>query len=147
MQVVRNASLLVALGLAFSGAIAGEITNSGVVATGAANTSAGFLSSARQNVGVAEQNGKINGTLVISNGTVNTAAGFLSNATQSVGRATQNGTISNTNIAGQIMNNTDPMTPAMRSATRWAFGASTSRSQTMRIVPSAASSGCHVRVH
>ena len=55
MQVVRKASIVVALGLAFSGAMAGEITGSTVLSTGAVNTSAGFLSTARQNIGVAEQ--------------------------------------------------------------------------------------------
>ena len=59
MQVVRKASVLVALGLVFGGAMAGEITGSTVLSTGAVNTSAGFLSTARQNIGVAENNAKI----------------------------------------------------------------------------------------
>ena len=55
MQVVRKASVLVALlGLAFGGAMAGEITGSTVLSTGAVNTSAGFLSTADQSIGVAK---------------------------------------------------------------------------------------------
>ena len=52
--------------------MAGEITGSGVFSTGAVNTSVGFLSTARQNVGVAEQNGKITNMTVINNGAANT---------------------------------------------------------------------------
>ena len=87
MQVARKVSVLVALGLGFGAAMAGEIAGSTVLSSGAVNSSVGFLASARQNIGVAEQNGKITNSTVIVSGATNTAAGFLSSATQSVGRA------------------------------------------------------------
>jgi ribosomal protein S6 len=106
MQVARKVSILVALGLGFGAAMAGEIAGSTVLSTGNVNTSVGFLATARQNIGVAEQNGKITNSTVIASGTTNTAAGFLSTANQSVGRASQNGTITNSVVVGTALNNT-----------------------------------------
>lgn len=103
MNAARNASIVLALGLAFSGAMGGEIQGAYVVSAGAVNTSAGFLAKARQNIGVAEQSGKVTNNTVIVNGAANTAAGFPA---QSVGRATQKCKIANSDILGQGLNNT-----------------------------------------
>ena len=74
MQVARKVSVLVALGLGFGAAMAGEIADSTVLSTVNVNTSVGFLATARQNIGVAEQNGKIKNSTVIATGSTNTAA-------------------------------------------------------------------------
>jgi hypothetical protein len=91
MQVARKASLVLALGLAASGAMGGEIQGYSVGSPGAGNTSAGFLATARQNIGVVEPGGKVTDGKVIATGAASTAAGLPSQAPQSAGRAPQNG--------------------------------------------------------
>ena len=61
-------AVMIALSLGGAAAMAGEIQGSTVLSTGAVNTSAGFLSTARQNIGVAEQSGRITNSTVIVNG-------------------------------------------------------------------------------
>jgi hypothetical protein len=101
MHAARNASIVLALGLALSGAIGGEIEGAYAVSIGTVNTSAAFLATARQNIGVVEQS--VTNNTVIVNGAANTAAGLPA---QSVSRATQNGKIANSDILGQGLNNT-----------------------------------------
>jgi hypothetical protein len=57
------------------------------MANGASNVAAGFLSTARQQIGGAQGNGKLKNSTVIATGSVNTAGGFLSTADQSIGVA------------------------------------------------------------
>jgi hypothetical protein len=76
----------------------GKITNSTVIVNGAANTAAGFMSTATQSVGRATQNGKITNSVILGQGLNNTAVGFNSTATQEVGFAKDNGTVQNSMV-------------------------------------------------
>jgi hypothetical protein len=110
MHIVRNASIVLALGLAFSGAMAGEIADLDMVSNGAVNHSVGFLATARQNIGVApidntaiaatgaKGNGKVTDSTAVATGASKVAAGFLSTAHQQIGGAQNDSKLSNSMI-------------------------------------------------
>jgi hypothetical protein len=115
MPVARIASIVLALGLAVSGANGGEIQGYSGVSTGAVNTSAASLATARQNIGVVENStviatgagkvadgslptarlrmvgaqvdGKPGNPIVVARDSGNTAGGFQSTAAQRTGVA------------------------------------------------------------
>ena len=58
-----------------------------VLSTGSSNAASGFLSSANQQRGGAQGNGKLTNSTVIATTSNNSASGFLSSASQSVGVA------------------------------------------------------------
>lgn len=105
MHVARNASIVLALGLAVSGAMAGEIQGAYGV-PGTVEISAAHLATARRNIGVAVQVGKNTHSKVTVNAPASTAAGFRSTGTPSVGCAMQNGSIANSEVLGQGMSHT-----------------------------------------
>jgi hypothetical protein len=81
MQAFRQSALVLTLCAAACGAFAGEIANTNVNAQNFSNTSAGLGSSALQNIGVAQQNARIENSSVQVNGARNLSAGLGSSAT------------------------------------------------------------------
>ncbi|HSW20040.1 MAG TPA: hypothetical protein VLJ86_22665 [Ramlibacter sp.] len=100
MPVARNASIVLALGLAVSGAMGGEIQGYSVVSTGAVNASAGSLATARQNIGV------VDNSTVMASGAGKVADGSLSTARLQIVGAQGDGKPSNPMFVARDSGNT-----------------------------------------
>ena len=96
MHAFRKLAVLIALTVGTAAAMAGEIYCTTVLTTATSNSSSGFLTTARQSIGVAEGTIKLGYFAV--NGASNSASGFGASARQEMGVASGSGVLAHSAV-------------------------------------------------